>query len=50
MRFYKQQHKFYCGVDLNTKQMYCCIVDPDLKYVLNEGRQNNPLRIHTSTR
>jgi hypothetical protein len=27
MRFYKQQHKFYCGADLHTKQMYCCIVD-----------------------
>ncbi len=31
MRFYKQQHKFYCGVDLHTKQMYCCIVDSGVK-------------------
>ena len=22
MRFYDQQHEFYCGVDLHTKRMY----------------------------
>ena len=27
MRFYKTAHQYYCGVDLHTKQMYCCIVD-----------------------
>ena len=27
MRFYKTSHQYYCGIDLHTKQMYCCIVD-----------------------
>ena len=28
MRFYQQQHRFYCGVDLHARTMYLCIVDP----------------------
>lgn len=27
MRFYDQQHDFYCGVDLHVKRMYLCILD-----------------------
>ena len=27
MRFYKTSHQYYCGIDLHTKQMYCCIID-----------------------
>jgi transposase len=27
MRFYDQQHAFYCGVDLHTKRMYLCVLD-----------------------
>ena len=27
MRFYKKPHEFYCGIDLHTKKMYCCLVD-----------------------
>ena len=27
MRFYKQPHEFYCGIDLHTKKMYCCLID-----------------------
>ena len=27
MRFYTKQHKFYCGIDLHTKNMYLCILD-----------------------
>lgn len=27
MRFYNRQHRFYCGVDLHTRAMYCCLVD-----------------------
>ena len=27
MRFYQQQHGFYCGVDLHAKTMHVCIVD-----------------------
>ena len=27
MRFYKQQHQFYCGVDLHAKTMHICLVN-----------------------
>jgi transposase len=27
MRFYKQSHRFYCGVDLHARTMYLCILD-----------------------
>src|SRR5687767_11958166 len=27
MRFYQQQHPFYCGIDLHAKTMHVCIVD-----------------------
>jgi transposase len=27
MRFYKQPHRFYCGVDLHAKTMHVCIVN-----------------------
>ena len=28
MNFYTQQHKHYCGIDLHTKAMYVCLLDP----------------------
>lgn len=27
MRFYKNQHRYYCGIDLHSRMMYVCIVD-----------------------
>ena len=27
MQFYTQQHSYYCGIDLHTKNMYICIVN-----------------------
>jgi transposase len=27
MRFYNNQHKYYCGIDLHTRKMYICILD-----------------------
>jgi transposase len=27
MRFYTQQHKFYCGIDLHARTMYLCILN-----------------------
>ena len=27
MRFFTQQHRFYCGIDLHAKTMYVCILD-----------------------
>jgi len=31
MRFYTQQHQYYCGIDLHTKSMYICIVNQEGK-------------------
>ena len=27
MRFYTQQHPYYCGIDLHARSMYVCILD-----------------------
>jgi len=27
MKFYNQQHKYYCGIDLHARKMYVCILD-----------------------
>jgi Transposase len=27
MRFYTQQHKHYCGIDLHARQVYLCVLD-----------------------
>ena len=27
MRFYTQQHKHYCGIDLHARQMYLCVLN-----------------------
>ena len=27
MRFYKGQHKYYCGIDLRARKMYVCVLD-----------------------
>ncbi len=27
MRFYEQQHPFYCGVDLHARTMHVCVLD-----------------------
>lgn len=27
MKFYTQQHQFYCGVDLHARSLYVCILD-----------------------
>jgi transposase len=29
MRFYTQQHQFYCGIDLHARSMYICIIDSE---------------------
>lgn len=27
MEFYKEQHKYYCGIDLHARNLYVCILD-----------------------
>jgi len=42
MRFYDQQHQFYCGVDLHTKRMYLCILDRDGNKQLHRNVRAKP--------
>lgn len=42
MRFYDQQHKFYCGVDLHTRRMYLCILDREGNKVLQRNMRAKP--------
>ena len=42
MRFYDQQHQFYCGVDLHTKRMYLCILDGDGNKQLHRNVRAKP--------
>lgn len=42
MRFYTEQHQFYCGIDLHARRMYVCILD-------REGRVLHH-RDHTANR
>ena len=27
MKFYTQQHRYYCGIDLHARSMYVCVLD-----------------------
>ena len=37
MRFFNQQHKYYCGIDLHTKTIYVCIMDQAGQIVLHQN-------------
>src|SRR5262249_3168344 len=37
MRFYTKQHRYYCGIDLNARSMYVCILDPQGEIVLHRN-------------
>lgn len=42
MRFYTNQHKFYCGIDLHARTMYLCILDQEGKIVLHRDIKTDP--------
>ena len=42
MRFYKNQHKYYCGIDLHSSKMYVCIVDSGGKTLLSSNMKASP--------
>src|SRR5262245_42697176 len=42
MRFYNQQHRFYCGVDLHARTMYLCILDPAGLVVFDQNLPAQP--------
>src|SRR5678816_1072081 len=42
MRFYTQQHQFYCGIDLHARTMYVCILNRDGEIVVHRNLPTNP--------
>jgi len=42
MRFYTENHKHYCGIDLHAKTMYICILDSEGNVLLHRNAPCNP--------
>lgn len=42
MRFYTEQHRYYCGIDLHSKEMYVCIVNSDGEIQEHKNIKSNP--------
>jgi transposase len=42
MRFYTQQHQFYCGIDLHARTMYLCILNQHGEIVLHRNMRAAP--------
>jgi transposase len=42
MRFYTQQHRFYCGIDLHARTMFVCIVDQAGNKLVHQNIAANP--------
>ncbi len=36
MRFYNQEHDYYCGIDLHARILYVCIIDAKGNKVLHK--------------
>ncbi len=42
MRFYNENHQYYCGIDLHARNMYVCILDhPDGEKVVHRNIPSN---------
>ena len=44
MRFYQQQHAFYCGFDLHARNMHVCIVDHEGQTKVHKNIDAHPDR------
>jgi len=44
MKFYNQQHKYYCGVDLHARKMYVCILAKNGKVIIHQNIKTDPER------
>jgi transposase len=44
MRFYKEQHAFYCGVDLHAKTMHICLVNQAGEVLVHRNLPTHPDR------
>jgi transposase len=42
MRFYTQQHRFYCGIDLHARTMHLCVLDQAGNVVFDKNLPSRP--------
>ena len=42
MDFYKNQHKYYCGIDLHARKMYVCILNNKGKVLVHQNIKTDP--------
>jgi hypothetical protein len=42
MRFYTQQHNFYCGIDLHARTMYLCVLNQASEILLHRKMKAAP--------
>jgi transposase len=42
MKFYTQQHRYYCGIDLHARSMYVCILDAHGEILLHRNMPCSP--------
>jgi len=42
MRFYTQQHQFYCGIDLHARSLYVCILNQPGETLLHKKLPAKP--------
>ena len=42
MRFYTKQHQCYCGIDLQARTMYVCVLHQDGEVLLHRDRKAAP--------
>jgi hypothetical protein len=42
MRFYTNQHQFYCGIDVHARSMYVCILSHEGEIVLHRNMKAVP--------
>jgi transposase len=42
MRFYTNQHRYYCGIDLHARSMYVCVLDSQGEILLHRNMPCSP--------
>src|SRR5919106_3276141 len=42
MRFYTNQHPFYCGIDLHARSVYVCIINHDGEILMHKNMKAAP--------
>ena len=42
MKFYQQQHIYYCGIDLHARKMYVCVISHRGKVKVHQNIKTDP--------